>query len=234
MARHKSTAEGGYQRGEETRARLIDSALKLFGERGFEGASTRDIATDAGLNAPALQYYFDNKEGLYRACVEHIIERVWEQLESPLRSAESVFQTGHSTDAQLIDAYLEVLGAFIAFIHDSPRASEWRLFMARVQAGLGPADTVELMNERLHQHIRVVTTGIIGRLTGVAADDPRTLIRAFALNSQGMVFRVLRHQVLRAMGWERIDKAQMELVREVLLGQTRLTLQAMLVERDAQ
>lgn len=234
MARHKPTAEGGYQRGEDTRARLIESALKLFGERGFEGASTRDIATEAGLNAPALQYYFDNKEGLYRACVEHIIERVWEQLKTPLHAAESIFQAEHVTDAQLIDAYLEVLGAFIAFIHDSPRASEWRLFMARVQAGLGPADTVELMNERLHQHIRAVTCAIIGRLTGAAADDPRTLIRALALNSQGMVFRVLRHQVLRAMGWERIDKAQMELVREVLLGQTRLTLQALVAEREAQ
>ncbi|GAB7529525.1 CerR family C-terminal domain-containing protein [Pseudomonas sp. 3A(2025)] len=233
MARHKPTAEGGYQRGEETRARLIDSALKLFGERGFEGASTRDIATDAGLNAPALQYYFDNKEGLYRACVEHIIERVWERLESPLRAAEVILLVDNVTDAQLIDAYLEILGAFIAFIHDSPRASEWRLFMARVQAGLGPADTVELMNERLHGHIRTVTCAMIGRLTGAAADDPHTLIRALALNSQGMVFRVLRHQVLQAMGWERIDKVQMEMVRDVLLGQTRLTLQALVAQRDA-
>ncbi|MFP3616373.1 TetR family transcriptional regulator, partial [Paraburkholderia sp. SIMBA_050] len=68
--RHRPAAEGGYQRGEETRAKIIEAALSLFGERGFEGASTRDIAEHAGVNAPALVYYFDNKEGVYQACVE--------------------------------------------------------------------------------------------------------------------------------------------------------------------
>ena len=88
MARHKPAAEGGYQRGEETRARLIDSAMRLFGERGFGAATTRDIAVDAGVNAPALQYYFGNKEGLYLACVEFIIERVWEQVREAVDNAE--------------------------------------------------------------------------------------------------------------------------------------------------
>jgi TetR/AcrR family transcriptional regulator, regulator of cefoperazone and chloramphenicol sensitivity len=77
IAKHRHAAEGGYQRGEETRARIVTAALKLFGERGFEGASTRDIATSAGVNAPALQYYFDNKEGVYLACIDHIVSRVW-------------------------------------------------------------------------------------------------------------------------------------------------------------
>src|SRR6185312_1309491 len=63
---------GGYARGDETRERIIDAAVKLFGERGFAAASTRDIATAAGVNAPALQYYFENKEGLYQACAEFI------------------------------------------------------------------------------------------------------------------------------------------------------------------
>ena len=41
MARHKPAAEGGYQRGEETRARIIEAAVEVFGERGYDGASTR-------------------------------------------------------------------------------------------------------------------------------------------------------------------------------------------------
>ena len=233
MARHKPTAEGGYQRGEETRARIIDSALRLFGERGFDGASTREIATDAGVNAPALQYYFDNKEGVYLACVEHIIDRVWEQLTAPIEQAEQVLAQPASTDEQLIDTYLALIGCFIGFIHDSPSARDWRLFMAREQAGLGPPGTAELMDERLHRRIGSVTTTIVGRLTGLPADDQRTLIRTFAINSQGMVFRVLRRQVLGGLGWDSIDRQRMETVREVLLGQTRLTLRALVQERQA-
>ena len=59
--RHRHAIDGGYQRGEETRARIVDAALALFGEYGFDGASTRDIAERAGVNAPAIGYYFDNK-----------------------------------------------------------------------------------------------------------------------------------------------------------------------------
>lgn len=232
MARHKPTAEGGYQRGEETRAKLIESALRLFGERGFNGASTRDIATAAGVNAPALQYYFNNKEGVYMACVEYILERIWEQLAKPIEQAEQVLAEHATDDQQLIDSYLTLLGAFIGFIHDSPQASDWRLFMAQEHTGLGPDGSVELMNQRLHQRIRVVTTGIIARLTGVPAEDERTLIRTFALNSQGMVFRVLRRQVLGGLGWDSIDLERMQSVRQVLLEQTRLTLRGLVQERE--
>ncbi|NIF28256.1 DUF1956 domain-containing protein [Pantoea sp. Tr-811] len=233
MARHKPTAEGGYQRGEETRARIVDSALRLFGERGFEGASTRDIATAAGVNAPALQYYFDNKQGVYTACIELILDRVWEQLAAPVACAEALVEDAACSDAQLIDCYLGLLGSFIAFIHDRPSAVDWRRFMAREQAGLGPPGTLALMDERLHRRLGTVTCTLIGRLTGYAANDERTLIRTFALNSQAMVFRVLRPQVLGVLGWDTIDQQRTQAVREVLLGQTRLTLQALVAERDA-
>lgn len=65
------------------------------------------------------------------------------------------------------------------------------------------------------------------------ADDERTLIRMFVLNSQGMVFRVLRQQVLGTLGWDSVDRERMEKVREVLLSQTRLMLRALVAERDA-
>src|SRR5882724_12890789 len=86
--KHRYAVEGGYARGEETRARIVTAALRMFGERGFEAASTRDIATSAGVNAPALQYYFDNKEGVYLACAEYIVSRVWEHLSEVIEHAQ--------------------------------------------------------------------------------------------------------------------------------------------------
>lgn len=53
--------------GEVARARLLDAALRLFGDRGFAATSTRDIAEEAGVNLAAIRYYFGDKQGLYRA-----------------------------------------------------------------------------------------------------------------------------------------------------------------------
>ncbi|WP_455926492.1 CerR family C-terminal domain-containing protein [Pseudomonas putida] len=233
MARHRPAKEGGYQRGEETRSRIIEAAMGLFAERGYEGASTRDIATAAGVNAPALQYYFDNKEGVYVACVDHILMHIWEQLSGVVMHAEALLEDADASDTALIDAYLEVLGGFVSFIHDTPQSSDWRLFMAREQAGLGPPAAFEMMNQGFNQRLSSVTRGIVGRLTGRSADDEVTIIRAMAFNSQGMAFRVLRRPVLRALGWDTIDRARMETVRDTLLSQNRLTLEALVRERLA-
>ena len=67
---------GYYQRGEETRSRILEAALELFAASGFEGASTRTIAERAGVNLPAIQYYFGSKEGLYRAVVEQFSQEM--------------------------------------------------------------------------------------------------------------------------------------------------------------
>ncbi|EIK97158.1 TetR family transcriptional regulator [Pseudomonas sp. M47T1] len=231
MARHRPAKEGGYQRGEETRSRIIDAAMGLFAENGFDGASTRDIATAAGVNAPALQYYFDNKEGVYVACVDHILTHIWEQLSSVVTHAEGLLEDADATDAMLIDAYLDILGGFVAFIHDTPQSSDWRRFMAREQAGLGPPAAFEMMDQGFNRRLGGVTRGIVGRLIGRSAEDEVTIIRALAFNSQGMVFRVLRRPLLRALGWDEIDRVRMETVRTVLLSQNRLTLEALVRER---
>src|ERR1700679_1946496 len=71
----RAVSTGGYRKGEETRQRILDVALKAFGEDFFLAVTTRQISKAAGVSLPTLQYYFGSKEGLYRACAEAIVER---------------------------------------------------------------------------------------------------------------------------------------------------------------
>ncbi len=51
---------------EGTRDRLLDTAERLFAEKGFGGASVREITAEAGCNVAAVNYHFGSKENLYR------------------------------------------------------------------------------------------------------------------------------------------------------------------------
>lgn len=51
----------------DARSRLINAALRLFAEKGYEAASTREICEAAGVNISSIRYYFGDKAGLYRA-----------------------------------------------------------------------------------------------------------------------------------------------------------------------
>src|SRR5260221_11448270 len=62
-----------YHRGEDTRRRILDTAIEEFAAVGYEAASTRALAERAGVNLPAIPYYFGSKEGLYRAANDQIL-----------------------------------------------------------------------------------------------------------------------------------------------------------------
>jgi AcrR family transcriptional regulator len=52
---------------EETRARILDAALRLFRDRGFDATTMRDVAAEAGVATGAAYYYYRSKEDLVMA-----------------------------------------------------------------------------------------------------------------------------------------------------------------------
>lgn len=55
---------------EDTRSRLLETAIALFSERGYNGVSMRDLAGAMGMSAAALYNHYPNKRALYQAAVE--------------------------------------------------------------------------------------------------------------------------------------------------------------------
>ncbi|VVE46216.1 putative HTH-type transcriptional regulator YbiH [Pandoraea pneumonica] len=232
-ARPRHAVDTGYQRGEETRGRIILAAIKCFGEHGFAGASTRDIANEAGVNAPALQYYFDNKEGVYTACVEYIVELVWKQLGDAVMAAEAVLADASATDKQLIDAFCALQNQKAGFLEDVPQIDGWHMFMAREQAGLGPDAGFKVFHERVSQRIAGVTGGIVARLCGTSTDDELTLMRAVCISTTGMAFRVMGRSVNCSMGWTDENPERNRQIRAVVVEQTRDMLELLVKRRKA-
>jgi AcrR family transcriptional regulator len=57
----------------DKRVNILEAAEKLFSELGYEGASTRQIAKEAGANMAMINYYFGSKEGVF---VEIMSQRI--------------------------------------------------------------------------------------------------------------------------------------------------------------
>lgn len=50
--------------GAQTREKILDTASKLFAERGVEGVSLRELTSKAGVNIAAVHYHFGSKDGI--------------------------------------------------------------------------------------------------------------------------------------------------------------------------
>src|SRR5882757_2309157 len=54
-------------------SRILDVAIRLFAERGFDEVTVREIAEAAGANVAAINYYFGAKEQLIRQAIRSVI-----------------------------------------------------------------------------------------------------------------------------------------------------------------
>jgi TetR/AcrR family transcriptional regulator len=57
----------------DVRQRILDAAEAVFAQRGYGGATTREIAERAGIAKRMLFYYFATKEAVYRAVLERVV-----------------------------------------------------------------------------------------------------------------------------------------------------------------
>lgn len=69
MARKPAARRGRPPRtdGPATKDRILDAALEVFSERGFEGATVRQIAAKVGVSDPALYSHFKGKKEIFEA-----------------------------------------------------------------------------------------------------------------------------------------------------------------------
>jgi TetR/AcrR family transcriptional regulator len=60
---------------EERKAKIIDAALTLFAEKGFNGTKTKEIAEAAGTSEPLIFWHFKSKEDIYREALRTLFGR---------------------------------------------------------------------------------------------------------------------------------------------------------------
>ena len=212
--------DGGYARGEETRARIITTALRVFGEKGFNTASTRQIAADAGVNPPALQYYFGGKEGLHRACAQFIIDRVMAIVSPSLAEARQIERRAPPKQAT------EALCALLDAMADGLMAAgseSWSRFITRGKAdGAGPA--MSMLRQNVGMPVMLMVAHLIAVVTDGDAGDEVIRIKAASILGQVTTFLTNRESTMEALNWPHFDAQRLKTIKMVIREHTRAIL----------
>lgn len=118
----------------------LEKAMTLFWQHGYEGTSLSDLVAATGAKAPTLYAEFTNKEGLFRAVLEHYITRFTRQYETCLFG-----ETGSVTE--VLEVFLtRIAKCFTA--EDTPSGC----FIVSTSSGLG-ASSQEIANIIKARHI---------------------------------------------------------------------------------
>lgn len=214
-------AGGGYPRGDEARSRIVRVAIEAFGLHGYDGASTRAIADLAGVNAPALQYYFGGKPGLYSACAEHIAATIESRLAFCLADAQQALANDMLPKQTVLIKLHDLLSEMLDLLLGSD-VEPWALFIAREQAHPTPA--FEGMFDKIMGPVIRTCSGLIARLAGLHENDAGAAIIALGFYGQITSFRFGREAVLRVLGTRELTDIHCAQIKAALLHQlTALT-----------
>jgi AcrR family transcriptional regulator len=117
-----------------SREEILKAADVLFGELGFDAATTREIARVSGTNKALIYYHFKNKEDLFGS----VLDRYYENLAKTLQKA--VGDGGSLADrmARLIDAYVDFLDGNRNFSRIVQREASGGRHMDRIRGHMAP------------------------------------------------------------------------------------------------
>ena len=166
----------------DTRERIVTAALEAFAEKGFRGASTRDIAQRAGTNQGLITYHFRSKDELWRAAADRIIGVLATSLDERLSARE--FDDPRERAREAIRAYVRFAAAhpeLFRLMVDEGKNSEERMewlvdthLKPRYEAFMPPGDArVAGIDPSLRPHAYYVMAGAGSLIFAVAPECRR-------------------------------------------------------------
>lgn len=200
-------------RSERTRQRLIEVAVEVFSELGYEAASTRTIVEKAQANLVSIPYYFGSKLGLYHAAAEYIGSNIVERFRPACEHArEGLQKTGLAPDETLA-MFTEFIVEFAHIMLGETTPAAWGQFIYREQ--FDPTEAFEIIHTKFLPMLEVGFE-YVSRLTGKPAEAPETRIQFMAILSMVKFTRVDRASVLRTMGWKSFGEEETRIVENML------------------
>jgi AcrR family transcriptional regulator len=185
-------------KGERTRARVLDEAVQRFATGGFRGTSVAAIARAAGVTPAAVYSYFEGKEGLFDAAVDHdaaaLIQEVleaggWPQGEAWVQVIPRLVErlddhplakrvlAGHEADAVVRLLQIPALQDLEAKVADDLRLGQ-ELGLVRTDIDVG------LMAQGLESLVLALLIAMVQ--TGIGLTDARRAQSVFAVLSSAI------------------------------------------------
>jgi TetR/AcrR family transcriptional regulator len=186
----------------QVRQKLVEAAIALARERGFEAIGVRQIASAAGVTPGMIAYYFGDKSGLYRAMLDTTYQRIVERLRSLLEKP--------AADG---DPVARLVGLQIGTFADTPWLPP--LLAREVLARESPLR--EFLTERIATGPAVLIPQMLRRemAAGRIRSDLDPVLLMLSILGMGMIPYLMHPVTGPALGYELDDRFRDRLISHV-------------------
>jgi AcrR family transcriptional regulator len=167
------------------RTKLMEAAGPIFAERGLEGATGKEIAERAGVNAAAVNYHFGGMEGLYEAVL----------LEARTRLVASEALAEVMTGPGSAEDRLRALIRLVVRAALERGSGSWSLRLLSREAANPSAVGVRLLVSQAQPHVGRLRA-IVGAIIGRSADEPATALACISVLAPLQFLLIADHKLV--------------------------------------
>ena len=204
---------GHVARSAETRARLIEAAIEVFGNYGLDGASTRALTDRAQVSLAAISYHFGGKRELFHAaalCIADYGVTLMDELDEELRADPA---------AGAVARIEQITSLFCRAIIGGAEPQAWVDFFVR--CGKEAPTEFDLIYSTIFGRFEAMLTHAIAGLNGGDPDDETLRLRVTTIIAPIMAFRTNRQALLDRFRWQSLTPARVDQLQAVILEAVR-------------
>jgi len=191
------------QRSEETRAKIMEAAIKLFSTRGYNKASVDDICQEAGISKGAFYHHFKTKQALFLSLLDGWLEFVDNAIESTKdKTVPETFMQMTQAFPYIFETAGENLPMFLEFWLQASRDKKiW-------EAGIAPY-------RRYHKYFTSLIKKGVDEGSFVEV-DPELASRMIVSTAMGLLLQSLLDP--KGADWEKVSRESTNMLVSSLLN----------------
>jgi len=196
----------------DTRARLLEAGLRLFAAHGYDGVSTRQLASTAEVNIAAIGYHFGGKKELYHAVVRQQVTET-----SPIVGpVAAMVVAGIEIAGKDRQALAGIVTSFVAGLLGALTGDERMQIRAALimREYAHPTDAFQIIFDGRIGPLHKTVTALVAAALDRPTDDARTIVRAHAVIGQILIFMLARVVLFARLDWKSYGSDELQMVRD--------------------
>jgi len=199
---------------EETKERLLEAGLHLFGVKGLEATRTRELAGRAGVNQAAIPYHFGGKEGLYLAVAREVVRRGRADMEGQASVVRRAIDSGSVTREVAGELLLQMLATFVDRVVAAEDISDRSRFIMREYSM--PGAGFDIIYDGFLGKMHDLLCELVGMLVGENPKKDTVIIRAHSILGTVLSILIAKTLLLRRLGWEGFEQGKLDMIKDIV------------------
>ena len=186
---------------DKSKQRILDSATKLFAQKGYDGVGIREICKDANANICMISYFWGGKQELYKGIVDNLIEKQTEYAKSFLSLD---IEPSKLTKQEQINLLYTVIDKVIEFLYGGLVSDDLFRFLLQEQ---------QSRNIELTSPVFVYVRKLIGAIFNKDMDNKEIIFKTVFIMSQINSPKILPAFSLSLLNQDTFTSEDKEIIR---------------------